>query len=87
MKNRKDLGPDRILNEMLKYEESESKPAIKLLFRKIISTQKVPTDWKNSITMLMYKKGNKNDPSSYRMNRMIKLFTKIITKKFKKKLK
>lgn len=91
LKNRKAPGPDRIVNEMLKYGGTELKRAITLLFQKIISTQKVPDDWKNSITIPIYKNGNKHDPDNYRMicllNSISKLLTKIITKKIMNKIK
>lgn len=83
LKNRKAPGPDQITNEMLKYAGPEIEKVLTSLFQRIILNQRIPTEWKNSVTIPIYKKGNKNDPENYRMitllNSTSKLLTKIMT--------
>lgn len=82
LKNRKSPGPDKITNEMIKYGGEELNTEITKLFQKIVTVEKVPKEWKNSITIPIFKKGNKQMLENYRgitlLNTMLKLFTKII---------
>ena len=83
LKNRKSPGPDKITNEMLKYGGDELMIELSHLYSMIMSTGEVPQEWKSSITIPIYKKGEKKDPRNYRgislLNTAMKLLTKIIT--------
>jgi len=59
IKNRKSPEPDEITNEMLKYGGDNLQKEILTLFRNIIIEQKVPNEWKSSITIPIFKKGQK----------------------------
>ncbi|XP_055389945.1 uncharacterized protein LOC129618936 [Condylostylus longicornis] len=83
LKNRKAPGLDEITNELLKYGGSELSSEISKLFNIILKHELVPIGWKNSITMPIFKKGDKADPQNYRgiclLSALVKLFTKILS--------
>lgn len=55
------------------------------LLKKIFDHQRIPDEWRTSITILLFKKGDKKLPENYRginlLNSTLKLTTKIITNK------
>ncbi|KAJ4436358.1 hypothetical protein ANN_18990, partial [Periplaneta americana] len=59
LKNRKAPGVDNISNEMIKYGGSLLVEEIHKLFRKIYSNMEIPAQWKESITIPIFKKGMK----------------------------
>ena len=67
---------------MLKYGGDELMIELSHLHSMIMSTGEVPREWKSSITIPIYKKGEKKDPRNYRgislLNPTMKLLTKII---------
>nr|CDJ95062.1 unnamed protein product [Haemonchus contortus] len=82
MKPRKALGPDRISADFLK---SVSHTIIKQLnkrFNKYLDAQRIPDQWKKSNTVLLFKKGERDQMKNYRpialLSQPYKLFTKII---------
>ena len=83
MKSRKSPGPDKITNVMLKCGGDELMTELSHLYSMIMSTGEVPQKWKSSITIPIYKKGEKIDPRNYRgmglLNTAMKLFSKITT--------
>lgn len=83
LKNRKAPGTDGICNELLKYGGQCLNQKIVELFQKILKDRQIPDEWRTSITVPIYKKGGKKDPSNYRtitlMNTTLKLMTKIIS--------
>lgn len=83
LKNRKSPGQDEIPNELLKYGGPKLVKELTTLFNKITTTGKVPAEWKKSITIPVFKKGDKRNPENYRgitlLNSTMKLFTKILT--------
>lgn len=89
-KNLKAPISDEITNEMLQYGAIELEKTLSVLFRKKISDRKVPEEWKGSITIPAYKKGNKNQLTNYRaitlLNSVSTLFTKIITARITTKI-
>jgi len=82
LKNRKAPGETGISNELVKYGGSKLQEEIKKLFIKIQKEQKIPDDWKKSLTVPIFKKGNKKDPHNYRgitlLESIMKLFTNIL---------
>ena len=85
LKNRKAPGPDNITNEMIKYGGPEMIKYLKLLYNTILETSDIPKEWHKSITIPIFKKGQKTRPENYRgitlLNTAMKLFTKILKEK------
>ena len=85
IKNRKSAGPDGITNELLKYGGDNLTEQLKILINKIIYHHRIPDEWRNSTTILLFKKGDKEVPANYRginlFSTSLKLTTKIITNK------
>ena len=71
-----------ISNEMLKNGGMVFLNAIKKLFNFVLSKGKFPKGWNESFLVLLYKSGDKYDPSNYRgisiTSNLGKLFNKII---------
>lgn len=82
LKNRKAPGMDEITNEIIKYGGDTLLAELQILFNKIISDKTVPSEWRESILIPIFKKGEKTDPKNYRgislMSSVLKLFTKIL---------
>ncbi|UYV61997.1 hypothetical protein LAZ67_1007380 [Cordylochernes scorpioides] len=64
--NGKAVGLDGIPNELLKNLPTPTLTKLKNLFNKIMSTEKYPQLWTNSIVHPIYKSGDKNNPTNYR---------------------
>lgn len=81
----KAAGPDGIPNEFFKYLPPQAKPLLLKIFNDIMQTEKMPTEWGDSTTSMLYKKGDPSDPINYRpialLNHILKLFTMIIQKR------
>lgn len=82
LKNRKAPGTNTISNEQIKYGGHTLIKEITKLFNKIIEEETIPNEWKTSITILIFKKGDKKNPANYRgislLDTIMKLFTGII---------
>lgn len=82
LKNRKTPSEDQISNELIKYGGKTLLQEITSLFRKILKAGKVPKEWKQSITIPLFKKGDRKEPSNYRgitlLSCVLKLLTNII---------
>ena len=85
LKNGKSPGPDNISNEMLKNGGTEFTLHLTQLFQQILKLCPVPKAWKESIIILLFKKGSKTNPDNYRgitlLKTTLKLFTKVILSK------
>jgi hypothetical protein len=85
LKNRKSPGIDEIPNELIKYGGVKIMEEIRKLFNKILSQDIVPNEWKMSITIPIFKKGDKTNPENYRGISLLcaiqKLFTSILKRK------
>lgn len=83
LKSRKAPGLDNINNVLLKYGGQALREELYALLCKIHSQRKVPIQWKESITIPVFKKGIKNDPKNYKgislLSSTAKLLTKIIS--------
>nr|CDJ86440.1 Endonuclease exonuclease phosphatase and RNA-directed DNA polymerase (reverse transcriptase) domain containing protein [Haemonchus contortus] len=82
MKNCTAPGPDRIKPEHLKSMPPVIIKTLARLFTRYLSECKVPTSWKTSKTVLLYKKGDPDDIGNYRpiclLSVIYKLFTRVI---------
>nr|CDJ83393.1 Endonuclease exonuclease phosphatase and RNA-directed DNA polymerase (reverse transcriptase) domain containing protein [Haemonchus contortus] len=82
MKNCTAPGPDRFKPEHLKSIPSVIIKTLARLFTRYVSECKVPTSWKTSKTVLLYKKGDPDDIGNYRpiclLSVIYKLFTRVI---------
>ncbi|UYV62385.1 hypothetical protein LAZ67_2000350 [Cordylochernes scorpioides] len=80
--NGKAVGLNGIPNELLKNLPTPTLTKLKNLFNKIMSTEKYPQLWTNSIVHPIYKSGDKNNPTNYRgialCSNISKLFTTIL---------
>uniref|UniRef100_W6NGJ1 RNA-directed DNA polymerase (Reverse transcriptase) domain containing protein n=1 Tax=Haemonchus contortus TaxID=6289 RepID=W6NGJ1_HAECO len=82
MKNCTAPGPDRIKPEHLKSIPPVIIKTLARLFTRCLSECKVPTSWKTSKAVLLYKKGDPDDIGNYRpiclLSVIYKLFTRVI---------
>uniref|UniRef100_W6NVC3 RNA-directed DNA polymerase (Reverse transcriptase) domain containing protein n=1 Tax=Haemonchus contortus TaxID=6289 RepID=W6NVC3_HAECO len=82
MKNCAAPRPDRIRPEHLKSIPPVIIKTLARLFTRYLSECKVPTSWKTSKTVLLYKKGVPDDDGNYRpiclLSVIYKLFTRVI---------
>ncbi|KAE9413525.1 hypothetical protein Angca_006168, partial [Angiostrongylus cantonensis] len=82
VKNRTAPGPDRIRSEHLRNLPPALLNTLARLFTRYLSECKVPTQWKTSKTMLLFKKGDLHDIGNYRpiclLSFVYKLFTRLI---------
>ncbi|KAE9414177.1 hypothetical protein Angca_006084, partial [Angiostrongylus cantonensis] len=75
-------GPDRIRSEHLKNLPPVLVSTLPRLFTRYLSDCMVPTQWKTSKTVLLFKKGDPHDIGNYRpiclLSVVYKLFTRVI---------
>jgi hypothetical protein len=76
-KKGKSAGPDRILNEVIKYTNPVMINTYMKIFNVILKTGIYPKSWKESFTIHIYKSGDNNDPNNYRGVSLINCLTKI----------
>jgi hypothetical protein len=83
MKNNKSPVKDGITADMLKYGGKVVINNLHSVFNKILKEKRIPNNWKESVTIILHKKGDKADIKNYRpitlLNVMYKLLTKILT--------
>ncbi|UYV72418.1 hypothetical protein LAZ67_9003041 [Cordylochernes scorpioides] len=77
--NGKAVGLDGIPNELLKNLPTPTLTKLKNLFNKIMSTEKYPQLWTNSIVHPIYKSGDKNNPTNYRGIALCSNISKLLT--------
>lgn len=75
-------GSENISKELIKYRGEVLDEELTNLFNKIIKHHKTPWDWKNSIKVLTFKKGDKKTKKAIKQrpykNSIMKLFTTIL---------
>ena len=83
--NRKSSGCDGIPIELLKAGGDASIKILLILFNNVWRTKEWPRDWKKSIYLPIYKKGDKKECGNYRTIALIshvsKIFLRIIQKR------
>ena len=76
-------GPDQVTNDIILMLPTELKKHIHKLFIIMWATGVTPTEWKQSHTCLIHKKGDPLDINNYRpiglANTMYKLWTRVVT--------
>ena len=82
LKKKKAASGDRVTNEMLIFANDEVLTIVELIFNWIIETEEYPEKWNMSLTQLIYKDGDREDPGNYRgialISNLSKLFNSII---------
>ncbi|EYC12332.1 hypothetical protein Y032_0047g1424, partial [Ancylostoma ceylanicum] len=90
VENRTAPGPDRIRPEHLKNLPTALVNTLARLFTRYLSECKVPSQWKTSRTVLLYKKGDPQDIGNYRhicpLSVVYKLFTRVILNRIERTL-
>ncbi len=75
-------GKDRVEYRHLKMVDPNCS-VLGLIFNKCLEEKKIPLSWKQSTTILIYKKGSSDEPSNFRpialMSCVYKLFTSILS--------
>lgn len=83
-------GNDKISADMLKAAGPRLISVLSKIYTKCLETGKIPKDWKNSKTILLHKKGNREDLKNYRpiclLSIIYKVFTKIILNRITRQL-
>jgi ribonuclease HI len=81
--NGKAPGPDGIPNELLKHLPDEWHEVLHLMLVMCWIMGKTPQEWKQSLTIMLHKKGDEQDSRNYRpiglAQTIGKLFTKLVT--------
>ena len=85
LKNKKSPGPDGVANELLKSAASLVRKPLAHLMNACLQNETIPSDWRNALVILIFKKGDPTDLKNYRpislLSHMYKLFTKILTER------
>lgn len=75
-------GEDQVSNEFIKNLPSNWILYTTVLFNKLLEGERFPLAWGNVVMTMLFKKGDKTDPSNYRgialINSITKLFTSIL---------
>lgn len=76
MKNRKSAGTDQIQNELLKYGGDRIIEQLATLLTKIFQEERIPDEWRTSILITLFKKGDKKT-RELQMNQPVKYDSEI----------
>ncbi|CAF1012995.1 unnamed protein product [Adineta ricciae] len=83
-------GPDGITNEALKKGGYELWKVLTKLFNECLESENVPTQWKKSTTIIIPKKGDREDLKNYRpialLPTIYKAFTKVLVNRMTRQL-
>ena len=78
----KSTGPDRILNEVIKYSHKVLVKSYVKIYNLILNTGCYPESWKKSFIISLHKTGDKSDPNNYRgislSNSLPKIFNAVL---------
>ena len=90
MNNGTATGNDHINIDTLKAGEVTISKTLAKLNTKCLSERRIPTAWKNTKMMTMFKKRNKKDQKNYRpiclLSNIYKVLIKVLTKRLEKTL-
>jgi len=75
LRNRKTPGEDSITNEMIKHGGSKLWQEMTVLIKQIFHLSKIPEEWKTNITIPIFKKGERGNPETPRVLRLLNLLT------------
>lgn len=82
LKNNKAMGTDLICNEQIKNGGEVLIKNLTILFNAILLHKEIPTDWKKSNIILLFKKGDRHNIENYRpislSPTLAKIFSKLI---------
>ncbi|CAB4037837.1 Hypothetical predicted protein [Paramuricea clavata] len=74
-------GKDRVEYRHLKLVDPDCK-ILSIIYNKCLAEKKIPSSWKESATIMIYKKGSSDDPSNFRpiafTSCLCKLFTSLL---------
>jgi hypothetical protein len=83
LSNNKAPGPDKIPNSILKNMPPRFYKILFIFFKHCYKQKQIPTSWKTSLTILLYKKGNPSQLTNHKSialaNTIYKLYTSILT--------
>ena len=86
-KNKKAPGIDQIQIELIKYSPPSLRNRLLLLLNECWKAGSIPEDWKEAITLPIFKRGDKNNCNNYRgislLNSCYKLYAKILGSRVK----
>lgn len=85
-KNGKAPGPDQVSNEFFKCFRSNWCGYLLNLFNAVLEHERVPRMWASAALTMIFKKGDKADPSNYRGIELVNNVTKIFTIILKERL-
>lgn len=80
LKGRKAPGKDGITNEMLKYGGDSLQQELLKFVNVAVESQRILTEMKTSITIPIFKKGDKREPENYRGIILLSTILKLISK-------
>ena len=87
LKMGKASGPDKILNEILKYSKTATLKSYTKLFNIIFKSGCYPKNWEQSYIITIHKSGDKSDLNNYRgialMNCLSKIFSAVLNNRLK----
>jgi len=90
MKRDKAPGIDGIVPDLIKEGEETLLEPLRTLLNLCLHERKIPEDWNKLLTILLHKKGDKNNLKNYRpislLPQVYKLLTRIITSRLENKL-
>lgn len=90
MRRGKAPGRDRVTAEMMQLGGGAIVKAMAKLFTKCVQNKRIPLAWKNSIAVLIYKKGDRTELKNYRpislLSCIYRVFSKIIANRLTKEL-
>lgn len=90
MKPKTASGPDNISGDLLKTRSHTIIQKLTERFNRYLKEEQIPDQWKTSKTVLLFKKGERDDIKNYRpialLSQPYKLFTKVIMNRLEKTL-
>ena len=79
-------GHDGVPYSVFKLEAEKGSTYLQLVYTTIVKNHRVPVSWKRASTVLIYKKGNENEPCNWRpisiLNAQYRIFTCLLNNAF-----